>query len=109
MADRVAGDLELAVLLTVARLGEGAYGATVRRDLQERTARDYSVGAIHTTLQRLEDKGLVRSRMADPTPVRGGRSRRYITLTAAGAAALRESRRAIDALWAGVNTRWRPT
>lgn len=96
------GTLELAALLAVARLGEDAYGLAVRADLSDRTGRDYSVGAVYTTLQRLEDKGFLRSRSSAPLPVRGGRSRRHFSVTAAGARALREAERNATALWAGV-------
>lgn len=96
------GSLELAALLTVARLGEEAYGLAVRHDLAERTGRDYSVGAVYTTLQRLEDKGLLKSHASDPLPVRGGRSRRQFTLTAAGRRAIRDAQREAASLWAGV-------
>jgi DNA-binding PadR family transcriptional regulator len=102
------GALELAALLTVARLGKDAYGLAVRRDLADRTGRDYSVGAIYTTLQRLEDKGLLRSRTSDPLPVRGGRSRRHFALTGAGARALRAAERQAASLWAGIGTPTRP-
>lgn len=102
------GALELAALLTVTRLGNDAYGLAVRRDLADRTGRDYSVGAIYTTLQRLEDKGLLRSRASDPLPVRGGRSRRHFALTGAGARALREAERRAASLWAGIGTPTRP-
>ena len=98
------GTLELAALLAVARLGDDAYGLAVRRDLAERTARDYSVGAVYTTLQRLEDKGLLTSHSSDPLPVRGGRSRRHFTITGAGARALREAERNAAAMWAGVGS-----
>ncbi|MEP6729929.1 MAG: helix-turn-helix transcriptional regulator [bacterium] len=102
------GSLELAALLTVARLADDAYGLAVRRDLIERTRRDHSVGAVYTTLQRLEDKGLLKSRMSDPLPVRGGRARRHFTLTSAGARALRDAERKAAALWAGVGSPLRP-
>ena len=92
------GSLELAALLAVARLGDDAYGLAVRSDL----------GAVYTTLQRLEDKGLLKSRSSDPLPIRGGRSRRHFTLTGAGARALREAERNAAALWAGVGTIVRP-
>ena len=85
--------MELTVLLAVARLGDDAYGLAVRRDISARTDRDYSIGAVYTTLQRLEDKGLVRSRATDPLPVRGGRSRRQFKLTANGTRAMREAER----------------
>ena len=96
------GQLELIVLLAVARLGEEAYGLGVRRDVSERTGRDYSIGAVYTTLQRLEDKGLLRSKATDPLPVRGGRSRRLFKLTAAGARAMREAERIATSVWAGI-------
>lgn len=104
MTERTLGSLELAALLAVARLGQDAYGLAVRQDLADRTGRDYSVGAIYTTLQRLEDKGLIRSRASEPLPVRGGRSRRQFTLSGAGSRALREAERHASALWAGIGT-----
>jgi PadR family transcriptional regulator, regulatory protein PadR len=96
------GTFELSTLLTVARLGDDAYGLAIRRDLSERTEREHSAGAVYTTLQRLEDKGLLTSRTSAPLPVRGGRSRRYYALTGTGARALREAERAAASLWAGV-------
>jgi DNA-binding PadR family transcriptional regulator len=102
------GTLELAVLLAVVRLADGAYGLAVRQDLAERTGRELSVGAVYTTLQRLEDKGLLRSRATAPLPVRGGRSRRHYTLTGAGARAIRDAERQAASMWTGITTRGRP-
>ncbi|MCY7380043.1 MAG: PadR family transcriptional regulator [Gemmatimonadaceae bacterium] len=102
------GTLELAALLAVARLADDAYGLAVRRDLAERTGRDLSVGAVYTTLQRLEDKGLLRSHASAPIPVRGGRSRRHYTITGAGTRAIREAERHTASIWAGVRTTLRP-
>lgn len=99
MSDPPTAALETAVLLAVMHLGEGAYGAAVRRDVSERRGREYAVGAIHTVLQRLEDKGLLVSWKGDPLPVRGGRARRYFRLTAAGADALDYARTAARRLW----------
>ena len=96
------GSLELAALLAVARLGDDAYGLAIRRDLEERLGRAYSVGAVYTTLQRLEDKGLLRSESTAPLPVRGGRSRRRFALTGAGTRAMRDAERQAAAMWAGV-------
>ena len=101
------GTLELTTLLAVARLGDEAYGLAVRQDLSERAGRDYSVGAIYTTLQRLEDKGLLTSRASEPLPVRGGRSRRHFRVTGAGARAIRDAERHAKSMWAGVGTRIR--
>jgi DNA-binding PadR family transcriptional regulator len=86
------GGLELAALLAVARLAGDAYGASVRRELSERAGHEYSVGAVYTTLDRLEAKGLVRSWRSEPTPVRGGRAKRCFSVTAAGQRALRAAR-----------------
>lgn len=102
------GALELTTLLTVARLKDDAYGLAIRRDLAARTGRDYSVGALYTTLQRLEDKGLLTSRHSEPLPVRGGRSRRIFKLTGAGARALREAERHATSMWAGFGKPLRP-
>ena len=85
------GEFEQVVLMTVLRLGEGAYGATIRNEISERTGRDVSLSAVHTTLERLEDKKLLRSRVGDPTPQRGGRRKRYFSLSAAGEQALQAS------------------
>ena len=108
MAPSTLGTLELAALLAVARLGDDAYGLAIRRDLAARTGRDYSVGAVYTTLQRLEDKGLLASRASAPLPVRGGRSRRHFTITGAGARALRDAERHAASIWAGVGGTLRP-
>lgn len=102
------GTLELVTLLAVVRLRDKAYGLAIKRDLAARTGRDYSVGALYTTLQRLEDKGLLTSRHSDPLPVRGGRSRRHFTLTGAGARALREAERHATSIWAGIGKPLRP-
>jgi DNA-binding PadR family transcriptional regulator len=87
------GSLELTVLNAVARLGEKAYGLSVRRGVSELLGHDYSVGAIYTTLARLEEQGLLRSSTTAPLPVRGGRSRRQFRLSPAGRKALREAER----------------
>jgi DNA-binding PadR family transcriptional regulator len=98
------GSLELATLLAVARFGNDAYGLAVRQDLSKRAGRDYSVGAIYTTLQRLEDKGLLTSHASEPLPVRGGRSRRLFRITGAGARAIRDAERQLASMWAGVRS-----
>jgi PadR family transcriptional regulator, regulatory protein PadR len=92
----------------VARLGDDAYGLAVRRDVSDRTRRDYSVGAIYTTLDRLEKKGFVVSRTTDPTPVRGGRARRQFKATAAGLRAIRSAERVARSIWAGISTSTNP-
>lgn len=96
------------MLLVVMRLGDQAYGAEVRRDVQERTGRDYSVGAIYASLRRLEDKGLIRSFESDPLPIRGGRSRRYFRPTTAGRAAVRKAVVEKQRLWNGLTAAVEP-
>ena len=90
------GEFEYLLLLAVARLGDNAYGVTIRRTLSERARRDPSLGAIHSTVRRLEAKGLLRSRFGDPEPVRGGKAKKFVTLTFRGRAALRESQAAFQ-------------
>jgi len=101
------GALEELVLLALARLQHvedvgDAYGMSVRRELEERTGTDHSIGAVYSTLDRLEAKGLLSSRLADPDPQRGGRPRRYFELTPDGAAALALAREQRDRLWEGL-------
>jgi len=99
MDEPTLGPLELAALLAVARLGSDAYGLAVRRDLSERLRRDYSVGAIYTTLGRLEDKGFITSHASEPVAKRGGRSRRQFRVTAGGRRALERARRVAASVW----------
>jgi DNA-binding PadR family transcriptional regulator len=96
------GALEQAILLAVLRLGEGAYGLAIREELAARTGREVSHGAAYVTLDRMQAKGLVESWLADPTPGRGGRRKRYFRLTPAGLEALRSTREALFNLWAGL-------
>ena len=103
------GEFEQSLLLAIAHLGPAAYGVTIRREIESRTGRDVAVGAIYTSLRRLELKGYVRSALADPTPQRGGRSKRYFTLKAAGAAALRQSRARLSRMWEGLEPDLRRT
>ena len=85
------GELELLLLLALMRLGPGAYGAALRQEILARSGRSVSPGAIYPTLDRLEQRGLIRSRPSDPVPERGGRSRRLFELRPTG---LRELQRA---------------
>jgi DNA-binding PadR family transcriptional regulator len=99
------GEFEQIVLLAVLRLGDDAYGVPVRREIEKRTRRSLTVGALYRTLDRLEHKGYVTSRFSDPTPERGGRSKRYFKVQPLGLRALRESRDALAAMWEGLDTR----
>ncbi len=96
------GEFEQLLLLTVLRLGSGAYGADIARDLDERAGRSVSRGALYTSLDRLEGKGLVRWKAADGTPARNGLPRRAYAVTPAGVAALRASREPLQRMWRGL-------
>jgi PadR family transcriptional regulator PadR len=102
MADLYLGEFEQVVLLAILRLGEDAYAIPIREEIETRTGRAVARGALYTALERLETKRYLRSRMSEPLPERGGRSRRYFTVTAVGLSALRASRRSLLALWSGV-------
>ena len=80
-------EFELFVMLAVARLSE-AYGAAIRREIEERTGRPVSIGAVYATLARLGEKGLLTFRHSDPQPVQGGRARKFCLLTPDGLEAL---------------------
>jgi DNA-binding PadR family transcriptional regulator len=96
------GEFEHLVLLAILRLGEEAYGLTIRNEIQERTGREPAPGALYTTLERLEDKGLLTSSMGDPTPQRGGRAKRFVKVSVAGMKALNEARRVYLRMWDGL-------
>jgi DNA-binding PadR family transcriptional regulator len=95
------GEFEQVVLLALMRLGEGAYGVTIRQEIEARTGREVSLGSIYPTLHRLEEKGLVSSYHGEPTATRGGRSKRHFTLEPHGRTALSRSRDVLAALWQG--------
>lgn len=97
------GEFEQVVLLAILRLRDDAYGVTIRAELADRTGRNVAPGAIYTALERLETKGLITSRMSDPTPQRGGRAKRCVTVTAAGMEALTRSVQAFERLLDGLN------
>jgi PadR family transcriptional regulator, regulatory protein PadR len=88
------------VLLAVWRLQKDAYGVAVRRYIMERTGEDWSIGAIYVPLDRLTEMGYLLAVQADPTPQRGGRSKRYYRLSKPGLDALQKTRRVQDAMWA---------
>ena len=96
------GEFEYLMLTAVARLGEGAYGVTIREEIEDATGRPCSLGALYTTIERLESKGLVKTSMGDPTPQRGGRPKRFVEVTPAGVRALAEQREALLRVWEGL-------
>jgi DNA-binding PadR family transcriptional regulator len=101
------GEFELYVMLALARLGDEAYGVTIRREIEARTGRTIVIGAVYATLARLEEKALVQFRISDPQPVQGGRARKYFTLTAAGTRALRHSTAMLARMMAGLSPEFR--
>ncbi|HTB66310.1 MAG TPA: helix-turn-helix transcriptional regulator [Steroidobacteraceae bacterium] len=96
------GSLEHIVLLAVMRLGSNAYGVMVRREIENTTGRDISIGAVYATLVRLESKGLIKSFTGEPTAERGGRAKRYFQMTADGEGSLRNTHEIILKMSAGL-------
>ena len=96
------GELEQMVLLAILRLKDEAYGLNVMRELKERVHREVSRGALYSVLDRLEGKGFVASRFGDPTPGRGGKPRRYMSVTPRGVEALQKARSAWRSLSEGL-------
>ena len=90
------------VLLAVLRLGDDAYGVPISHEIERRTRREAALGSVYAALERLQDKGLVTSRLGERTAERGGRAKRYFRLTARGVAEVRESQRVLTALWRGL-------
>jgi|RhiMethySRZTD1v2_1073278.scaffolds.fasta_scaffold498192_3 PadR family transcriptional regulator PadR len=97
------GEFEQLILLAILRLRDDAYGVTIRAELAGRAGRRVAPGALYTTLERLETKGLISSHMSDPTPQRGGRAKRHVAVTAAGTKALRRSMQAYERLLDGLD------
>jgi PadR family transcriptional regulator, regulatory protein PadR len=100
----VLGTFEQAILLALVRLGDDAYGRAILKDVQERLERDVAAGAVYATLDRLEQRALISSHLAEGTVVRAGRPRRYYSIEKAGVRALNSSRAAVDNIWQGF--RW---
>lgn len=97
------GEFEHVVLLALLRLRNQAYGVTVRQEIHARTRRDVSIGAVYATLDRLEHKGYVKSRRGDPTPERGGRAKRFFSVTAKGITAVNRTQRALRNMSEGLD------
>ena len=98
------GELEQIVLLAVMRLGDAAYATPILEEIGKQADRHVARGALYTALDRLEAKGCLRSRLGEPLAERGGRARRYFTVTPAALRSLRESRLALLRLWRGIES-----
>jgi DNA-binding PadR family transcriptional regulator len=103
----VLGEFEQLVLLALVRLGDEAYGANVRREIETHAGRELAISAVYTTLERLEQKGFVRSWIGDPTPQRGGRRRKYFALLPLGAHALKIAYQSFTGMTAGLERQLR--
>ena len=101
----VLGDFEQLVLFGVLRLEDEAYGAAIRQEIHTRSGRDVSINAVYTTLDRLENKGLLRSWVGEPTPQRGGRRRKFYAPRPAGVAAARQAYHAFTSMTVGLERR----
>ena len=97
------GEFEYLLLTAAASLGDEAYGAAIREEIQKNTGRRCSVGALYTTLDRLEQKGLLKTWMGDATPQRGGRSKRMVRITSKGVVAAKDFYEAVTRISHGVS------
>src|ERR1700676_5767690 len=97
------GEFEHIIVLALIRLHDRAYGVSVRQEIEVRTRREVSIGAVYATLDRLEVKGYVKSHRGDPTPERGGRSKRFFRVTARGMAAVNRTHRALQKMAEGLD------
>lgn len=100
------GEFEQLVLLALIRLGDDAYGVSVRREIARRTGRATSFGTVYATLARLEVKGLITSRLGDPTPERGGRRKKFFRTLPAGRLAVSASLKALRTMTRGLAPSW---
>ena len=100
------GEFEILVLAALTRLGTDAYGVSIHQEIEGRTGRSVTVGALYSTLSRMETKGYVSARTGEPTPDRGGRAKRYYDLTAVGEAQLEKSVTALNSMLEGL-ANWR--
>src|ERR1700681_5040404 len=96
------GGFELLVLLALIRLADEAYGVPISDAIEESSGREVALGSVYITLERLEQKGFVSSRLGEPTPERGGRAKTYFHITAKGLREVRQARRTLINLWSGV-------
>ena len=96
------GEFELLVMLAVMRLGDGAYGVPISREIERHTGREVAYGTVYATLERLQEKGLVCSKLGEATPQRGGRAKRYFRATTKGSRTVRETKQCLTGFWKDV-------
>lgn len=97
------GEFEQLVLLAIVQLEGDVYGVPIVDEIERRTGRTVAPAAVYVTLRRLEEKGLLSSKMSAPTAERGGKAKRCVKITTAGLASLREARQVIDSMWKGLD------
>lgn len=100
MTRRLLTDFEIMILLAIIRIGDEAYGVPIAREIETTTGRAVQLPAIYAALDRLERQQLVESRLGEATAQRGGRAKKYFSLTPAGMGSVRDTRKALTALWA---------
>jgi PadR family transcriptional regulator PadR len=103
MAPQLLTDFELMILLAILRAGDEAYGVVIAKEIETTARRDVLLGAVYAALERMERTGLVASKLGEPTATRGGRAKRYFRVTPQGLRAVKDTRRALVALWSGVH------
>ena len=92
------------VMLTVIRLGDDAYGVPISREIKQQTGREVAFGTVYATIERLQQKGFIRSSLGDVTPERGGRAKRFFRATPAGLQTVRDTKQNLVRLWRGLAT-----
>jgi len=97
------GEFEHIILLALLRLGDRAYGVTVRQEIQSRISREVSIGAVYATLERLQTKSYVTSSWGEPTAERGGRAKRFFRITATGVIAVNQTQQALQRMIEGLD------
>jgi PadR family transcriptional regulator PadR len=102
MAERLLTDFELMVMLAVLRVRDDAYGVPIAREIEQTAGRTVTLAAVYLALDRLRHNGLVTWRLGDPTPERGGRAKKFFSITPSGLRAIRRTQRAFMALWSGI-------
>ena len=93
------GEFELLVMLAVIRLGDAAYGVPISREIERHTGRNVAFGTVYATLERLQEKGLVSSKLGEASPQRGGRARRYFRVTPTGLQTVRDTKQSLTGFW----------
>jgi DNA-binding PadR family transcriptional regulator len=102
MSRETLGHFELLVLLALLRLGDDAYGVPIANAITQSTGKRVILASVYNTLERLEEKGFVSSTVGQPTPERGGRAKRYFSITTVGLREVRAAKKALTILWRGI-------